>query len=262
MTSSLPMHKRPIESVPGHWLLARLGKRVLRPGGLELTTTMLRQAALRQKDVVEFAPGIGKTAKLILDEHPASYVGVDQDPQAVALTAEVVGQRGHVTEAKASETGLPSASADVVIGEAMLTMQGAKMKKAIVAEAYRILRPGGVYCIHELSLRPDSLDASVKAEVSKELAKTIHVNARPLTQSEWTEVLESEGFQVRSVDHANMELLGVRRNLADEGLRGTAKIVWNLLRIPGARARVMSMRKVFRRYSNELGAIALVAVKL
>jgi len=27
--------------MPGHWLLSRLGKRVLRPGGLELTRQML-----------------------------------------------------------------------------------------------------------------------------------------------------------------------------------------------------------------------------
>ena len=31
------------EKMPGHWVLARLGKRVLRPGGMELTRLMLKR---------------------------------------------------------------------------------------------------------------------------------------------------------------------------------------------------------------------------
>ncbi len=33
----LPGEDLDASTMPGHWLLARLGKRVLRPGGLELT---------------------------------------------------------------------------------------------------------------------------------------------------------------------------------------------------------------------------------
>ena len=44
--------------MPGHWLLARMGKRVLRPGGIELTRQMLDALNIRESDdVVEFAPG-------------------------------------------------------------------------------------------------------------------------------------------------------------------------------------------------------------
>jgi hypothetical protein len=35
--------------MPGHWLLARLGKRVLRPGGLELTRSMLRSMLIQKR---------------------------------------------------------------------------------------------------------------------------------------------------------------------------------------------------------------------
>lgn len=33
-------------NMPGHWLLVRLGKRVLRPGGIELTCRMLAVLAI------------------------------------------------------------------------------------------------------------------------------------------------------------------------------------------------------------------------
>src|SRR5512146_1064698 len=69
---------------PGHWLLASLGKRVLRPGGLELTRQLLdRLNAGAPDDVVEFAPGMGATARLTLAKRPHSYTGVERD-RAVA----------------------------------------------------------------------------------------------------------------------------------------------------------------------------------
>ena len=47
--------------MPGHWLLAKLGKRVLRPGGLALTRAMLDRLNIQTQDsVIEFAPGLGR----------------------------------------------------------------------------------------------------------------------------------------------------------------------------------------------------------
>lgn len=262
MPDTLPMPERPVEDLPGHWLLARLGKRVLRPGGRELTERLIHAAQPAGADVVELAPGLGKTARLLLDAHPASYRGVDEDPEAVVLTRQVVGSAGEVSEGEASRTGLPDSSADLVIGEAMLTMQGARGKDAIVAEAHRVLRDGGRYAIHELCLEPDTLDDDAKTEIRRALARSIKVNARPLTTQEWTCLLTSHGFEVTSVDHNGMELLKPRRNLADEGVKGVATILFNLLRHPGARRRVLAMRKVFNTYSDSLAAVAVVATKV
>ena len=40
------------QKMPGHWVLARLGKRVLRPGGMELTQRMLAALAIVSADDV------------------------------------------------------------------------------------------------------------------------------------------------------------------------------------------------------------------
>ncbi|PRC51730.1 SAM-dependent methyltransferase, partial [Mycobacterium sp. ITM-2017-0098] len=86
----------------------------------------------------------GRTAADIVAQHPRSYVGVDDTAAATETVRGVVAPvDGIVVVADAAATGLPDASADVVVGEAMLTMQGDKAKRAIVAEAFRVLRPGG-----------------------------------------------------------------------------------------------------------------------
>lgn len=255
------MADRPTDQVQGHWLLARLGKRVLRPGGKELTRQLLDAANVPGSDVVELAPGLGKTAAWILERNPATYTGIDADPDAAATVAAVVGSRGTTVTADAAETGLAAASADVVIGEAMLTMQGDKGKRAIVAEAARLLRPGGRYAIHELGLTPDDISQEIADDIRGELARTIRVNARPLTEAEWRAVLTEAGLEVEWVGTAPMSLLEPRRNLQDEGLRGTARIVRNVLRDRDARTRVLAMRATFRRHKNSLTGIALVARK-
>ncbi|MGV0791751.1 methyltransferase domain-containing protein [Mycolicibacterium sp. XJ1819] len=258
---ALPLAERSDADLPGHWLLARLGKRVLRPGGLKLTTRMLGAAGVRGADVVELGPGLGRTARDIVALNPRSYVGVDDTAAATdAVRAVVAPVEGTVVVADAAQTGLPSASADVVIGEAMLTMQGDKAKRAIIAEAFRVLRPGGRYAIHELGLTPDSIGQETKDEIRRGMSRAIKVNARPLTAAEWTQLLVDAGFEVDTLDHAPMALLNPTRVLADEGLGGALRIVGNLISRPAARRRVIGMRRTFQKYRHSLTAVAVVGV--
>ena len=257
----LPYADRPIATAPGHWVLARAGKRVLRPGGAALTADMLAHAGLADADVVEMAPGLGRTAAEIVAAGPASYTAIDRDPQAAARVAAVVGERGTVRQGEAADTGLPDASADVVVGEAMLTMQGDKSKAAIVAEAARVLRPGGRYAIHELGVAPDDIDEEHYTQLRRDLARAIHVNARPMTAAAWRELLEDAGLVVDWVDTAPMALLKMSRNLRDEGPGGAARIMWNVMRDKALRARILEMRRTFTRYEKDMVGIALVAHK-
>jgi SAM-dependent methyltransferase len=172
-----------------------------------------------------------------------------------------LGQPGAVTVASAEHTGLDADSADLVFGEAMLTMQSDRVKKTIADEAFRVLRPGGRYVIHELGLRPDGIDPEIKSELQRSLAKSIKVNARPLTNAEWRELLEASGFEVRETRTAPMRLLQPSRIVADEGIIGAAKFVKNVITHPDERGRVLGMRKTFRTHRKALTAVGLVAVK-
>ena len=261
----LPQSERDPAHLQGHWLLARIGKHVLRPGGKKLTERMLANADIAGKDVVEFAPGLGLTTRAILERDPKSYRGVDRDPQVVDIISKLTSEKATIpascVQRDAADTGLESNSADVVIGEAMLTMQTERGKQAIIGEAFRLLRAGGTYSIHELGLQPDNLDESVKDEVRKALARSIKVNARPLTEQEWRELLEAEGFEVLWRGKEPMALLDMKRNIADEGIGGVLRILRNVLGNKDIRARVLNMKHTFDKYSNELTGIAFVVRK-
>ncbi|MEM1206928.1 MAG: class I SAM-dependent methyltransferase [Acidobacteriota bacterium] len=259
----LPGDHLDIAKMPGHWFLARMGKRVLRPGGRALTDFLLAELSIGRGDaVVEMAPGLGVTTRLALAAGPSSYTVVERDSAAAAtLESLLSGVSGHCLTGDAADTQLPPGEASVVFGEAFLTMQPAAQKKKILEEAFRLLRPGGRYGFHELGLCPDSLSEEEQTAIQKDLAGSIRVGARPLTCESWRDLITSVGFEIQSVKELPMELLGPRRLVRDEGLLGAARIAFNALKSPKARARMRSLRATFRRNASNLRAIAIVARK-
>ena len=245
----------------GHWFLARLGKRVLRPGGIDLTRRLLTAAAPAPGErVVEFGPGVGRTAELLLARRPSSYRGVDPNPEGREQVAAVLARHpgAEYVVADAAATGLPAASTDLVVGEAMLTIQSDKHKREIVAEAVRLLAPEGRYAIHELALRGDRSPAQLEA-TRKELSRTIRVGARPLPLEAWKELLTNAGLVVEWTGTAPMHLLEPGRLIQDEGLLGAARFWRNARRTPGARDRIRAMRQAFALQGELLSAVGIVA---
>ena len=251
------------KKMPGHWVLARLGKRVLRPGGMELTRRMLKALRISANDeVVEFAPGMGITAQLTLRARPASYTAVERDEAAAKIVrGYLTGNRQQCIVGSATDTGLPAQSASVVYGEAMLTMQPAETKRQIIHEAHRLLRQNGRYGIHEMCLLAEDMSAETRKQTERDLTGVVHHGVRPLRIAEWRSLLEAEGFTIQSVDQAPMSLLEPGRLIRDEGVFGAMRFVSNLLRDSEARERVLEMRSVFRRNRRNLGAVAITAIK-
>ena len=162
--------------------------------------------------------------------------------------------------ADAAATGLPDASADLVVGEAMLTIQSDEHKREIIAEAVRLLAPGGRYAVHELALRgdrsPEELDA-----VRRTISRTIKVGAQPLPLGDWRRLLTEAGLEVEWTGTAPMHLLEPRRLIEDEGPLGAARFWCAVRRTPGARDRVRAMRQGFRLQGELLTAVGVVARK-
>jgi ubiquinone/menaquinone biosynthesis C-methylase UbiE len=258
------MNNKTSNTEQGHWILAKMGKKVLRPGGRELTNRLIKSLDFNETDdVVEFAPGIGHTARIILAKHPHKYTGIELNEEvAKKLSDKINGAtNASILNQSASKTTIEDNSTDVVIGEAMLTMQADHRKVEIIREAFRILKEGGLYGIHELGLKPDNIQEEAKHTIQRSLAQTIKVNARPLTQKEWCTLLEQEGFAIKEVLESPMHLLRANRVIADEGIFRTIKIGFNILTHPQARGRILEMRKVFEQYEDHMAAFAIIAQK-
>src|SRR5699024_5057067 len=112
-----------------------------------------------------------------------------------------------------------------------------------------------------LGLVPEDLSEDIQTEIRRGLARPIKVNARPLTLTQWTEVLDANGFKVIRVSPAPMALSQPRRIIAGEGLVGALRFVKNLLLNPDARKRVLQMRRTFNTYRDHLNAVAIVATR-
>lgn len=251
-----------MDQAQGHWILAKMGKRVLRPGGKELTEKLIDALQISSGDhVVEFAPGIGFTAAKVIALHPESYVGIDADRDVVQLlTKKLKGKNIEFKLANASDTKLPENSKDKLMAEAMLTMHNDERKSEIIREAYRILKKGGLYGIHELGLM--HVDDQLKNEINRDLQLSIKVHARPLTEEEWTALLEKEGFVVKKIFVNEMHLLESKRMIDDEGFFRALKIAFNILTNRVAKKRLSAMRKVFRKHQKHLNAVAILAEKV
>ena len=248
------------DKMQGHWVLARAGKRVLRPGGIELTQQMLDALAIGPNDrVVEFAPGLGITASMVLLRHPSAYWGVEREPAAAELLRQkLAGTMAQIVSGQAEESGLPSGCASVVYGEAMLSMQSLGQKNRIFAEARRLLATGGRYGIQELCFLHDDISDHLRHEIHSAMAEEIHAGVQPLSRSEWGNLFERNGMKVTWCGEGQMLLLEPRRVLRDEGFRGALRIAFNMASNPILRRRILGMRRLFRKYGEHLGAISLV----
>jgi SAM-dependent methyltransferase len=224
---------------------------------------MLDALAIGPRDkVIELAPGMGHTAERVLALQPASYIGVDRDAHASVNLQRRFGRTGvRFVEGTAEDTGLPGEAATVVFGEAMMSMQPDAVKRRVVAEAWRVLKRGGRYGMHELCLVPDGAGASRRLAVQAELARVVHHGVVLLTTTEWRELLESAGLTVTAIHEAPMHLLEPRRMVQDEGLGRALAIAARMALMPKARHRVMQMRSVFRSLGDSLRAVSMIAEK-
>lgn len=259
----VPGEGRDPATMPAHWLLASLGKTVMRPGGGVVSALMLDGLGIGpQDDVLDLAPGLGTTVRHVQDVAPASFRGIERSE------AEAERSRRLVTDlpyscivAPPDRTGLEDTSVSVVYGEACLSLETDASKRRIIAEAHRILRPGGRLGLHELLLAPADLEANRKRQIGADLSRSVRVGARPLTVPEWTSLLEDGGFSVTTCEPAPMLLLDPRTMVSDEGLLGSLRLVGRVLGSPVATKRVVDLWRTMHRARRNLGSVAIVAIR-
>ncbi len=262
MSNEYQAHILDFDKAPAYAVLFHLGKKSMRPGGLELTRRLLKELKISTADdVIEFAPGRGLTTKMVMELQPQSYIAVERDPVSQKKVQEILSGQGKCVVGTAQETGLQDECATVVFGEAMLTMQSREQKLRIAREAFRLLKSGGKYGIHETCLLENVASQEKRDEIEKALREALRVGARPLLLTEWKELLEEAGFVVQEFMEAPMSLLTPKRLIQDEGVFGVLRFISRVIRSKNAHRRLHKIRRAFTTYGSYIHSAALVAVK-
>ena len=244
----------------GHKFLAKLGKKRLRPGGKLATDWLIEQGQFSSdKKVLEVACNMGTTTIELAKTYGCQITAVDLDKAALAQ-AKLNGDKAGVSElvtfelANAMKLPYEDNSFDIVINEAMLTMQTDKGKAKCMDEYYRVLKPGGVLLTHDVMLK--QRDKNVR----EELSRAINVNVGPLTEGSWIQLARSHAFDRVDTFVGEMTLMSLRGMVYDEGLGGTLKICFNALKKENY-GQFMKMFKMFQKNQEKLGFIAMVSRK-
>jgi len=261
MNQTMTQIKPNLATAPAHVVLAVAGKTVLRPGGRAATKQLFQWANFQPGEtVLELASGLGNSAIALAKSYNVHVIGIEKDPHRVAIAqakARSAGLNHYVQfiQGNIFQLGAISASFDYVLAEAILTLQTPAGKANILAGAHDRLKVGGKFLSHELLVH-NHLET-----LHQDLTQAMRVNATPLPERDWINAFEQADLTVAQRQTGAMRLLDPVQVLRDEGVIHTAQIAWNILTQPIIRDRILSIRQVLTQHQQDLGYIALCAVR-
>lgn len=241
----------------GHLFLADLGKKRLRPGGIEATSWLMEQGQFTaDKKVLEVACNMGTTLIEVAQKYQCQITGVDIDREALEKAQQNINQAGlqkivKVQAGNALKLPFEDNTFDIVINEAMLTMLDDRSKHKALNEYYRVLKPGGKLLTHDISLTD---------HVESQLSQTIKMKVAPLTVEDWLTHYRSVGFKKTDQRTGKMSLMSPSGLIRDEGFIGTVRIIKNGLKTEN-RKQFLSMSRFFRHQQKNLRYIVNCAEK-
>jgi ubiquinone/menaquinone biosynthesis C-methylase UbiE len=153
--------------------------------------------------------------------------GLDMTDDMLALARRNAAEAGvanvEFLRGRIEEIPLPAESVDVIISNCVINLSGDKRR--VLAEAFRVLRPGGRLAVSDVVVRGD-----VPADVRRSMELWVGCVAGALEESEFLRLLADAGFEHGSIEPTReYRSEDARAFLADGGLDVDA----NLERIDG-----------------------------
>ena len=172
-----------------HYLrnLARLGVTDIHPAGASASRALIETLALHSgQRLLELGCGTGNTALRLARRADISIVGLDLLSEMLLAARRRLGRAAnHCTLVCASASVLPfmDQSFDRVYAESVLGIQNDADIKRILAETFRVLKPGGRFVANEAIWRPN-VDQSTVTEVNRQSED--HFGLRPASEHAWS----------------------------------------------------------------------------
>ena len=96
-------------------------------------------------NTLEIGPGYGAILRVLVDKTP-KLTSVEIDTPMAQRLQQLYGERAHVINGDGTNTGLPANEFSSVVSFTMLHhVPTAELQDRLFAEAFRVLRPGGVF---------------------------------------------------------------------------------------------------------------------
>lgn len=236
--------------------LARLGKRVVNPGGVRGRDLLL--AALNPRPgsrVLEIGCGTGHTAVHLARRWRCQVHAVDIAPEMVEATrraAQAAGVAARIYAGVADVTQLPFADGhyDYVLCQAVLMFVD---KARALAEILRVLKPGGRFGGIEFSWHRTP-SAALRQETDRECGCEVLEFHAP---AEWRRWLQQAGFEAAQAAEQPFTLLSPAGFLRDEGLANSLRLLARLAVDRAARRRLREIWGHFARHRQYFSYVVL-----
>lgn len=167
-------------------------------------------------DILEMGCGIGASTVPIAGYFPDAVVrGIDVGPSILRyahLRAEHLGARVLFSVDDAERTRFADASFDIVFSCVMLHETSGPALARIMAESFRLLRPGGVTAHLEVPVRYETLDLWGRIRGEIEADYNNEPNWREATSADYQTLLQGAGFSDTRLGYQLSTMVALRGN--------------------------------------------------
>jgi len=158
-------------------------------------------------DVLLSARRVGPTGKAYGLDMTDEMLELAQKNQTAAGVTNVEFLKGEI-----EAIPLPDASVDVIISNCVINLSGDKDR--VLAEAFRVLRPGGRFAVSDVVVR-----GQVPAEIRKSVELWVGCIAGAMEESEYIAKLERAGFTSVSIEPTRVyDVADAREFLSIQGI--------------------------------------------
>ncbi|NJD11608.1 MAG: arsenite methyltransferase [Gemmatimonadetes bacterium] len=158
-------------------------------------------------DVLLSARRVGPTGKAYGLAMTDEMLALAQQNAATAGATNVEFLKGHI-----EAIPLPDASVDVIISNCVINLSGDK--RAVLAEAIRVLKPGGRFAVSDVVLRGTWAD--VPAEIRRSVELWVGCIAGALEEEEFLRLLAAVGFERGSIEPTRIYRVAEARQFLEE----------------------------------------------